>query len=37
LIPCLEDGQVITLFPDNFGSLILRRMMRELSMDYCYR
>ncbi len=29
LIPCLEDGQVITLFPDNFGSLILRRMMRE--------
>lgn len=33
LIPCLEDGQVITLFPDNFGSLILRRMMREQGCD----
>ncbi|PKM48539.1 MAG: NAD/NADP octopine/nopaline dehydrogenase, partial [Firmicutes bacterium HGW-Firmicutes-6] len=29
LIPCLEDGQVIHIFPDNFGSLILRKMMRE--------
>jgi len=29
LIPCLEDGQVIHIFPDNFGSLILRRMMDE--------
>ncbi len=29
LIPHLEDGQVIMLFPDNFGSLLLRRMMRE--------
>ncbi len=29
LIPCLEDGQVIMLFPDNFGSLLLRKMMRE--------
>jgi opine dehydrogenase len=33
LIPCLEDGQVIALFPDNFGSLILRRMMREQGCD----
>ncbi len=33
LIPCLEDGQVVTLFPDNFGSLILRRMMREQGCD----
>jgi len=30
LIPCLEDGQVITIFPDNFGSLILRKKMREM-------
>ncbi|GHS93548.1 hypothetical protein AGMMS50276_04320 [Synergistales bacterium] len=29
LIPCLEDGQVINIFPDNFGSLLLRKMMRE--------
>jgi len=29
LIPHLEDGQVIAIFPDNFGSLILRWMMRE--------
>jgi opine dehydrogenase len=29
LIPCLEDGQVIHIFPDNFGTLILRKMMRE--------
>lgn len=29
LIPALEDGQVVHIFPDNFGSLILRRMMRE--------
>lgn len=30
LIPCLEDGQVITIYPDNFGSLILRKKMREM-------
>ncbi|MDL2260272.1 NAD/NADP octopine/nopaline dehydrogenase family protein [Deltaproteobacteria bacterium OttesenSCG-928-K17] len=29
LIPCLEDGQVVHIIPDNFGSLILRKMMRE--------
>jgi opine dehydrogenase len=29
LIPALEDGMVIHIFPDNFGSLILRKMMRE--------
>jgi opine dehydrogenase len=29
LIPCLEDGMVINIFPDNFGTLILRKMMRE--------
>ncbi len=29
LIPALEDGQVVHIFPDNYGSLILRKMMRE--------
>lgn len=29
LIPCLEDGQIIHIIPDNYGSLLLRKMMRE--------
>ncbi len=29
MIPCLEEGQVISIFPDNFGSLMLLNMMRE--------
>lgn len=29
LIPALEDGMFIHIIPDNFGSLVLRRMMRE--------
>ena len=29
LIPCLEDGQIVHIFPDNFGSLVLRKMMRD--------
>lgn len=29
LIPCLEDGQVINIFTDNFGTLLLRKLMRE--------
>jgi opine dehydrogenase len=29
LIPCLEDGMVVHIFPDNFGSLLLRKMTRE--------
>lgn len=29
MIPCLEDGQMISIFPDNFGSLMLRNMMGE--------
>jgi opine dehydrogenase len=29
LIPVLEDGQFIHIIPDNYGSLILRKMMRE--------
>ena len=30
LIPHLEDGQVINIFTDNFGSLLLRRLMRDM-------
>lgn len=29
MIPHLVDGQVVSIFPDNFGSLMLREMMRE--------
>jgi opine dehydrogenase len=29
MIPYLADGQVVSIFPDNFGSLLLREMMRE--------
>jgi len=29
LIPCLEDGQIIHIIPDNYGTLKLRKMMRE--------
>ncbi|WPK69184.1 Opine dehydrogenase [Eubacterium callanderi] len=30
LIPLLEDGQVIHIIPDNFGSLLFRRLMEEM-------
>jgi len=33
MIPHLEDGQVISIFPDNFGSLMLRNMMRDKGSD----
>jgi opine dehydrogenase len=33
MIPWLEDGQMISIFPDNFGSLMLRNMMREKGCD----
>ncbi len=33
LIPVLEDGQVINVFTDNFASLLLRRMMREMGCN----
>jgi len=33
MIPYLEDGQVVSIFPDNFGSLMLRTMMRERGCD----
>jgi opine dehydrogenase len=29
MIPHLSDGQVISIFPDNFGSLMLRNMMAK--------
>jgi len=33
MIPYLEDGQIISIHTDNFGSLILRKMMREKKCD----
>ncbi len=33
MIPYLEDGQVISIFPDNFGALMLRNMMGEKGCD----
>ena len=33
MLPCLENGQVISIFPDNFGSLVLKEMMRERGCD----
>jgi len=29
MIPHLEDGQIISIFPDNFGALRLRNMMKQ--------
>ena len=29
LVPLLEDGQVVHIIPDNFGTLLLRKMMIE--------
>ena len=31
LVPVLEDGMVIHIIPDNYGSLKLRKKMRELN------
>ncbi|MDO4572140.1 MAG: NAD/NADP octopine/nopaline dehydrogenase family protein, partial [Clostridia bacterium] len=28
-----EDGQVVHIFPDNFGSLVLRKMMKDAGCD----
>lgn len=33
MIPHLEDGQVISIFTDNYGSLVLREMMRQKGCD----
>lgn len=30
MIPYLEDGQVVNVFADNFGCLLLRKLMREM-------
>ncbi len=29
MTPHLEDGQVVSLFPDNYGSLLLRQMLKD--------
>lgn len=31
LIPLLEDGQVIHIIPDNYGSFVCRKLMREMN------
>ena len=31
LIPLLEDGQVIHILPDNCGTFVCRKIMRELN------
>ncbi len=33
LIPHLRDGQIIHIFPDNYGTLLFRKMMREMGCD----
>ena len=33
LVPHLEDGQVVMVFADNFGALLLRKIMREMGCD----
>jgi opine dehydrogenase len=33
LIPALEDGMIIHIFPDNYGTLLLRKMMRAAGCD----
>ena len=33
LIPALEDGMIVHMIPDNYGSLRLRKMMREAGCD----
>ena len=33
MIPYLEDGQVINIFTDNFGTLLFRKLMREMGCD----
>lgn len=33
LAPLLEDGQTVSIFPDNFGSLMLRQIMHEMGLQ----
>lgn len=31
MVPHLRDGQIIHIFPDNYGSLLFRKVMREMN------
>lgn len=33
LIPHLRDGQIIHIFPDNYGTLLFRKLMREMRCE----
>jgi len=33
MIPHLRSGQIIHIFPDNYGSLLFRKVMREMNCD----
>lgn len=33
LIPHLQDGHIIHIFPDNYGTLVFRKMMREMGCE----
>lgn len=33
LIPCLEDGMIIHIIPDNYGTFVLRKMMRDMGCE----
>jgi opine dehydrogenase len=33
LIPHLRDGQIVHIFPDNYGTLLFRKVMREMKCD----
>lgn len=33
LIPHLENGQIIHIFTDNFGTILLRKLMKEMKSD----
>ncbi len=33
IIPHLEDGQIVSIHTDNFGSLVFRKMMRDMGVD----
>ncbi|MBC8252419.1 MAG: NAD/NADP octopine/nopaline dehydrogenase family protein [Ardenticatenia bacterium] len=33
MIPHLRDGHIVSIFPDNFGSLVLRKMLRQQNVD----
>ena len=33
LVPLLEDGQVVHFFPDNCGTFVMRKVMREMNFN----